>query len=313
MKVGIMRSLFKSLLIAVALVLLVKLMAFTSCTIPSAGMENTLYQGDRVIVNKWSYGFRVPFVSLFGLHRWGDSPVEKGDIVLFNNPLPRSLNEAVDRREIFINRCVGLPGDTLMMNGELIQTEDEVLSPDRKWIYAYPGEAEDKVVKAMEKNGISGNELVGYDAGNYLRSFSHYEMYLLKQELGRKVPFHCTQTGAAEGVHPFVIPAKGLSVRVYPWNAKLLRNTIVQHEGRRAEVKGDTLWIDGHVVTSYTFTKDYYWMASNNSMSLCDSRLFGFVPKDHVIGKAVWVWFSKDPERGLLEGYRFGRFFREVR
>lgn len=308
-----MRSLLKTLVIAAALVLLVKLMAFTSCTIPSSGMENTLYQGDRVIVNKWSYGFRVPFTSLFGVHRWNDSPVGMGDIVLFNNPLPQSLDEPIDRREVFINRCVGLPGDTLMLNNELIRTTDEILSPDSKLIYAYPGDKEDKVVDAMRKNGISGNELVGYDAGNYLRSFSHYEIYLLKQELGVEVPFHGLQTDTAEGVHPFVIPAKGLSVRVYPWNAKLLRNTIVQHEGRNAEIKGDTLWVDGHVAASYTFTKDYYWMASNNSMSLCDSRLFGFVPKDHIIGKAVWVWFSKDTEKGLFKGYRFDRFFRRVR
>lgn len=310
---NIMRSLLKTLLIAIVLVLLVKLVAFTSCTIPSAGMENTLYRGDRVIVNKWSYGFRVPFSSLFGVHRWGYSPVGKGDIVLFNNPLPRAIDEAVDNREVFINRCVGLPGDTLMLNSELILTEDEVLSPDSKWIYAYPGEQEDRVVKAMAKSGITGNELVGYDEGNYLRSFSHYEIYLLKQELGKEVTFRCTQTDTADGVHPFVVPGKGIAVRVYPWNAKLLRNTIVQHEGRSAELKGDTLWVDGHVVASYTFTKDYCWMASNNSMSLCDSRLFGFVPDDHLIGKAVWVWFSKDPDKGLFEGYRFGRFFRKVR
>ena len=87
-----MRSLLKTLVIAAALVLLVKLMAFTSCTIPSSGMENTLYQGDRVIVNKWSYGFRVPFTSLFGVHRWNDSPVGMGEIVLFNNPLPQSVD-----------------------------------------------------------------------------------------------------------------------------------------------------------------------------------------------------------------------------
>ncbi len=308
-----MRSFIKTFLIAVVLVLLIRLLAFTSCTIPSSGMENTLYQGDRVIVNNWSYGYRLPFTSLFGYHRWGDSSVAKGDIVLFNNPLPSSFDETVDDGEVFINRCVGLPGDTLMLNGELIQTKDVASSPDSKLVYAYPGEKEDKVIEAMERNSIYGNELVGYDAGNYLRSFSHYEIYLLKQDLGKEVPFHCMQTGTAEGVHPFVVPGKGHSVRVYPWNVKLLRNTIVQHEGRRAEVKGDTLWVDGHRVASYTFTKDYYWMASNNSMSLCDSRLFGFVPKDHLIGKAVWVWFSKDPEKGLFEGYRYKRFFRKVR
>ena len=74
------------MLTAVVLVLLIKTFALTSCTIPSTGMENSLYQGERVLVNKWSYGFRVPFSTW----RWLEKPVGKGDIVLFNNPSPRS-------------------------------------------------------------------------------------------------------------------------------------------------------------------------------------------------------------------------------
>lgn len=75
----------KAMLTAVILVLLVKTFAFTSCTIPSTGMENSLYQGERVLVNKWSYGFRVPF----SIWRWLGKTAGKGDIVLFNNPNPR--------------------------------------------------------------------------------------------------------------------------------------------------------------------------------------------------------------------------------
>ena len=91
------------MLTAVVLVLLIKTFAFTSCTIPSTGMENSLYQGERVLVNKWSYGFRVPFSTW----RWLEKPVGKGDIVLFNNPSPRSLQTMVSNRELSAGRVYG--------------------------------------------------------------------------------------------------------------------------------------------------------------------------------------------------------------
>ena len=304
-----MKQLLKAVLIAAALVVLIKVFAFTSCTIPSTGMENSLLRGERVIVNKWSYGLRLPLMGMTGYHRLAARGVERGDIVLFNNPAGKGT---IDRRELFINRCIGLPGDTLMLNGQLIQTRDQVLSPDSKLVYAYPGEQEDLVVEAMRRVGIGDNKLVGFDRGDFLRSFSHYEIYLMRQELRGQVTFRSLQTDTADGVHPFVVPARGRAVRVYPWNAKLLCNTIVQHEGRQARLQGDTLWVDGRRVTSYTFTKDYHWVASNHSVSLCDSRLFGFVPDDHIIGRASLIWFSKDTEEPFWHGFRWKRFFRLV-
>ena len=304
-----MIQLLKAVLIAAALVVLIKVFAFTSCTIPSTGMENSLLRGERVIVNKWSYGLRLPLMGMTGYHRLAARGVERGDIVLFNNPAGKGT---IDRRELFINRCIGLPGDTLMLNGQLIQTRDQVLSPDSKLVYAYPGEQEDLVVEAMRRVGIGDNKLVGFDRGDFLRSFSHYEIYLMRQELRGQVTFRSLQTDTADGVHPFVVPARGKAVKVYPWNAKLLCNTIVQHEGRLARLQGDTLWVDGRRVTSYTFTKDYHWGASNNSVSLRDSRLFGFVPDDHIIGRASLIWFSKDTEEPFWHGFRWKRFFRLV-
>ncbi len=288
----------KAMLTAVILVLLIKTFAFTSCTIPSTGMENTLYQGERVLVNKWSYGFRVPFSTA----RLLEQPVGRGDIVLFNNPSPRSLQTAVSNRELFISRCVGVPGDTLMLNDELLLTDEHVLSPDSKSLYVYPHTAEDTMLHAMKQLGITGNQLVGYTDEKYIRSFSHYEHYLLRQKLAGKVELSPLYLKDENKSHPFVIPAKGKPVKVYPWNVTLLCNTILRHEGKRATVKGDTLFVEGKPVTAYTFGKDYYWMASNNPINLCDSRLFGLVPHDHLIGKACRIWFSS----------RKGRFFQRV-
>ena len=294
----------KAVFTAPAVALLVKMLLVTSCIIPSSGMENSLYQGEGILVNKWSYGLRVPFPSLWGYHRLGKNSVEKGDIFLFNNPDPRRESEWMERRELFISRCTGVAGDTLMLNRELTEIGGEVLSPDSKELYAYPSAAEDLVWEALQSIGIAEeNKLVSYlSDGSYIRSFSHYEYYLMVQKLGGKVVLTPLTSKQPQEVYPFVVPRKGMPVKVYPWNVALLCNTIRAHEHRQAEVCRDTLWVEGVPVSEYAFTKDYYWVSSNDPVNLCDSRLFGFVPEDYIIGKACLIWFTS----------RKGRFLQRV-
>jgi signal peptidase I len=283
----------KVLFMSVLIVLLVKTFAVTSCSIPSTGMENTLYQGEKVLVNKWSYGLRLPFTASHILAE----KARKGDVVLFNNPVSPNRETPVFARGLFISRCVGTPGDTLMLNKELLVTGEKVLSPDSKQLYDYPYQAEDTLLYTLRELGIKGNLLVGYAGGRYVRSFSHYEYYLLKQRLGHLLDIHPVHANDTTDSHPLVIPAKGQSVKVYPWNVTLLCNTILHHEGRRASMQGDTLLIDGKPTSEYIFRKDYYWMASNNPVNLADSRLFGLVPHDHLVGRATYIWYSNRQER----------------
>jgi signal peptidase I len=223
--------------------------------------------------------------------------VNRGDVVLFNNPVSHEKERPVFAREWFISRCVGGPGDTLMLNDEWMVTSQRVFSPDSKQLYAYPYEAEDALLEALRRLNIENNLLVGYSEGRYVRSFSHYEHYLLKQKLGASFDIYPVHTNDTTNSHPWVIPGKGKTIQVYPWNVTLLCNTILYHENRQAAVKNDTLWVDGKPVTSYTFQKDYYWMASNNPVNMADSRLFGLVPHECLVGKAVYIWYSSRKER----------------
>lgn len=283
----------KVLITAVLLVLLVKTFAFTSCSIPSTGMENSLYQGEKVLVNKWSYGLRLPFTASHFLAE----RARKGDIVLFNNPLPHDAEKPIFTRGLFISRCAGTPGDTLMLDDQLMPTGEQALSPDAKALYTYPLELEDTLVTAMKQLNIQGSQLVGYSEGRYVRSFSHYEYYLLRQRLPMNMDLSPVHDDENVKNHPFVIPSRGKSVKVYPWNVTLLCNTIVRHEHRRAAVKNDTLYVEGKPVSAYVFSKDYYWMSSNNPVNLSDSRLFGLVPHDHLVGRAVRIWYSSRTDR----------------
>ena len=211
---------------AVVAVVLVKALVADSCMIPSSGMEESLQKGEGVLVSKWSYGLRLPFPSFIGYHRLGYITIKKGDIAVFNDP--SQTDTRLEFRDVFIGRCTGTPGDTLMLDSEYLQS--------------------------------SVND-------------------------------------SLNEVHPFVVPQKSKTVKVHPWNLILLCNTIKLHEHKRAKVKGDTLFVEGKAVEKYRFTKDYYWMSSNNPANLFDSRFFGFVPEDHIIGKAWRIWLPKSFNR----------------
>ena len=284
----------------------------TSYLIPSSGMENSLYQSERILVNKWSYGLRLPFMKLWGYHRWAGSPVQKEDILVFNNPA--NLSEPViDRREVYISRCIGIPGDTLLIDSLFSVIPSEKNAPDQKFLYSYPRQRERQLDSLLSILSIAPNKLLGQDSTKNIRSFSRYEHYLLEQAMNGNCWIEpIVKEDSMEILKPLIIPSKGKAVRVYPWNKTLLRNTLVLHEKKQAEIKNDTLYVEGKPVQHCHFTKDYYWVGANNAINLSDSRLFGFVPKDHIIGKASIIWFSKEKGTGPFSGYRWGRIWKRV-
>ena len=298
---------------AIAVVLLLRGFAFTSCLIPSTGMENSLFQGERILVNKWSYGLRVPLMSLFSYHRWCEQPVRKQDVVVFNNPAAIG-QPTIDRREIYISRCIGTPGDTLLVDSLFsVSSPEAQFNPDKKRLYSYPAAKEKLITSLMQTLSITNDGLMGSNDSTHVRSFSRYEYYLLEQAISDQNWIQPLTEKSEKELKPLIVPGKGKALRVYPWNITLLRNTLVMHEGKQAEIKNDTLYIDGKPTQHCFFTKDYYWMASNNSVNLSDSRLFGFVPQDHIIGKASLIWFSKEKGTGIFDGYRWNRFFQSVK
>ena len=298
---------------AIAVVLLLRGFAFTSCLIPSTGMENSLFQGERILVNKWSYGLRLPLMSLFSYHRWCERSVRKQDVVVFNNPAAIG-QPTIDRREIYISRCIGTPGDTLLVDSLFsVSSPEAQFNPDKKRLYSYPATKEQLITSLMQTLSITNDGLMGSNDSTHVRSYSRYEYYLLEQAISDQNWIQPLTEKSEKELKPLIVPGKGKALRVYPWNITLLRNTLVMHEGKQAEIKNDTLYIDGKPTQHCFFTKDYYWMASNNSVNLSDSRLFGFVPQDHIIGKASLIWFSKEKGTGIFDGYRWNRFFQSVK
>ena len=95
-------------------------------------------------------------------------------------------------------------------------------------------------------------------------------------------------------------------------NIAVYERPIRIYEGNDLEVKNGHIYINGKIANSYTFKMDYYWMMGDNRHNSADSRYWGFVPEDHIVGKPIFIWWSSDPDRKGFEGVRWSRLFRWV-
>lgn len=235
----------------------------------------------------------------------------------------------VDRRDNYIKRCVAIHGETIqvvnnnvMVNGERqkefeglqrwynVRTNGTPINPrslepfgvDRGLAdvrnnpnYTFPLTAANaEQVKALP--GITGVEPMNlFSEGQYDRDiFPHDQRY----------PWNLEFFG------PLTVPAKGQTVEINTLTLPLYKRIIEAYEQNKLEVRGDQVYINDEPATTYTFNMDYYFMMGDNRHNSADSRFWGFVPEDHVIGKPRLIWLSLDKEYG---GIRWNRMFRIVR
>ena len=228
----------------------------------------------------------------------------------------------VDKRENYIKRCVGIPGDTItIIDTEVyVNGEKQVELPGKQYIYFVQASA--PISKyAIEKLDItewSGNGLHYYmtlteEAAERLKAMSNVISVIKFNATTRNpdvFPHDVRYAWSQDNFGPLWIPAKGATIVLNTGNLPLYVRIITAYEGHDLKVDGDTIYIDGHEADTYTFAMDYYWMMGDNRHNSADSRFWGFVPEDHIVGKASFIWFSRDRENG---GIRWNRIFRKVR
>ncbi len=232
----------------------------------------------------------------------------------------------VDKRENYVKRLIGMPGDTL-------QIIDGVVYIDGKPGFQ-PENMQFNYTVTTTGNGINKRILDKYDITEGYRGANPNEAILnisekVAEEL-RKLSFITSVerniTPVGEGTNyelfphrpdlypwnvdnygPIVLPKKGETVQLTLENLPFYERVIHAYELHDLQVKGDQILIDGQPADSYTFAMDYYWMMGDNRHNSADSRYWGFVPENHIVGKAVFVWLSVDKEKG---GIRWKRMFR---
>ncbi len=233
----------------------------------------------------------------------------------------------VDKREHYIKRCVGLPGDTLTYKGGVLYVNGEKAEDPENMQYNYIVKTNGTPLNKMrlKEMGISYDDMSG-NAGNVynlpltgemvakLKNFTNVnsvERVVLSEPSPDVFPFDTLNyKWATDNFGPLYIPAKGATVKLTPQNIALYERIIDVYEGNDLQIKNGEIFINGKPANSYTFNMDYYWMMGDNRHGSADSRFWGFVPEDHVVGKAWIVWFSLDKDNSFLKAVRWNRLFR---
>jgi len=334
-----------AIVFAVVAATLIRWIFMEAFTIPTPSMEKSLLVGDFLFVSKVSYGARTPAtplqIPLTHAKIWGTeipsyldwiqlpqyrlpafSKVERNDVVVFN--YPPEFEHPVDLKTHYIKRCVGIAGDVVevregqvYINGE--KGENPELMQFRYYVKA------DQTIRERVFKEIGVWEVMAVQGGYLIHATPEVVEQLKKQPFIEDV---ISTILPADSPNPRIFP----DAKYFPWNSDFwgpleipyegmklqltdtivakYGSTIVDYEGHgKAEVKEYKLFIDGQEVKEYTFKQDYYFMMGDNRHNSEDSRFWGFVPADHVVGEAAFIWLSLDASESWFSKVRWRRFF----
>ena len=236
----------------------------------------------------------------------------------------------VDRRENYVKRCVGLPGQTLEIRDRVIYLDGKENPAPKNVQFNYHVELKTNYLpdELVHEIGLtmrdvqdmyqSGEIPLTTEAKKALEAHPEYVSRIIPIENSadeRLYPQNGYTGWSQDNYGPIWIPKKGESVKLTIENLPIYERPIRVYEGNDLKVtpEGEIL-INGTKATEYTFKMDYYWMQGDNRHCSADSRYWGFVPEDHIVGKPIFIWLSTDADRSWFSGHhiRWSRLFRLV-
>ena len=233
------------------------------------------------------------------------------------------ITRPVDKRENYIKRCVALPGDSIrIVDSELfVNGQPQQNIPEKQ--YCYTVRTSSPLTQyTFEKLGItegsgSGNHyflpLTDSDVEQLLKMDNVLSVTRYTAE-DEAFPHDARYPWTADNFGPLWIPQKGATIALTEDILPLYGRIIDVYEDNDLEVRDDGIYINGERRDSYTFKMNYYWMMGDNRHNSADSRYWGFVPEDHIVGKASFIWLSIDRSgnKGFPSNIRWDRLFRKI-
>lgn len=243
----------------------------------------------------------------------------------------RIVARPVDRRENYVKRCVGLPGQRLQIKNRIVYLDGRPNKEPDNVQYGYLVQfIAVPPTDLLHKLGISAEDLSqAVSPDNPLLRYMPLTAHALaalkaRPDLVASVrlappmpadlyPLNMNTGWTTHDYGPVWIPRRGSTLRLTLWNLPIYERCIRTYEHNRLEVHDGKIFINGRHTNFYTFKLNYYWMMGDNRDRSADSRFWGFVPEDHIVGTPVFIWMSLDPDYSLLHGkIRFNRLFRWV-
>ena len=276
-------------------------------------------EGDTVALNMPTQSY-YQLIRSYGRERvWNDSRTF-GEII----------SRPVDKRENYIKRCVGIPGDILeLKEGQLyVNGNEQTVFEGVQYDYIVRTDGTSINKRTLEKLGIAKADQQVFSGSQFLFPMTNGQLEKLKKLRNVKnikrvnmpagnadkdiFPHRKDYPWNVDNFGPLQVPKKGESVSLNLKNIPIYQRIIDLYENNELEIKDSTIYINGVATDNYTFNMDYYWMMGDNRHNSADSRYWGFVPEDHIVGKAVFIWLSLDKEKSLPSKIRFKRLFKSV-
>jgi signal peptidase I len=237
----------------------------------------------------------------------------------------------VDKQENYIKRCIAIPGDTLRIEDRVVYINGKSTESPKRSQFNYhvvtDGSGFNK--KILQQLDITeGNRFSSQ--GDFIWTLTKENAEKIKEmgnvrhmEVLPRNEIRNFASGAdlfpgdknwdLDNYGPLVIPKKGITITLSPQNIAIYRRLISVYEHNKLEERDGKYIINGKEDSTYTFKMDYYWMMGDNRHNSLDSRFWGFVPEDHIVGKAVFVWMSWDTNGKFFNKIRWDRVFRIIK
>ena len=334
-----------AIVFAVIAATIIRWLFIEAFTIPTPSMEKSLLTGDFLFVSKLHYGARTPAtplqVPLTHQKIWGTnipsyltwiklpqyrlpgfSEVSRNDVVVFN--FPTEFQYPVDLKTNYIKRCIGVPGDVVEVKERQVYINNEAIDNPEKMQFRYFLQTPETISQRVfdkfditERYKVNGGYMV-FTTPNTADELSTLQfiqdVQVLEDEKGvaepRIYPDSRKYAWNVDFWGPMEIPGEEMTIEVNEETMTKYGYVIEYYEGHDEVKLGDsTLVINGEPYTSYTFNQNYYFMMGDNRHNSEDSRFWGFVPADHVVGKALFIWMSIDPNKSFFSKVRWSRIF----